>query len=123
MVCWFQLRSGPYTLNDYRFPETDFLLHCLGRCVAGTASYGGSMKQLCWIALSCLVLIYANPVRAQDSIYLGNVHVMPSIAYQTEYNDNIYLSHTDENEDFIHTVTPGIQLEYRTGEQRYIRTG
>jgi len=81
------------------------------------------MKQLCWIALSCLVLIYANPVRAQDSIYLGNVHVMPSIAYQTEYNDNIYLSHTDENEDFIHTVTPGIQLEYRTGEQRYIRTG
>lgn len=81
------------------------------------------MRHLCWIACLCLIVLCARPVLAQGNIYLGNVHVMPSITYEAEYHDNIFLSHTDETEDTIHTVTPGIQLEYRKGEQRYIRAG
>lgn len=81
------------------------------------------MRHLCWIAFLCLSVLCARSVLAQGNIYLGNVHVMPNISYKAEYNDNIYLSHTNETEDLIHTVTPGIQLEYRKGEQRYIRTG
>ena len=82
------------------------------------------MRHQSWIAaMICLALVCAGPALAQDNIYLGNLMVMPSLSYQTEYSDNIFLSHTDETEDLIHTVTPGIGMEYRTGEERYIRAG
>jgi hypothetical protein len=81
------------------------------------------MKHISWIAGLCLLLFCAGPALAQGNLYLGNVHIMPSLSYQAEYNDNIYLSHSNETEDTIHTVTPGLQMEYRKGEERYLRAG
>ena len=81
------------------------------------------MRHLFWIACLFLMFFCASPALAQGNIYLGNVHLMPGISYEAEYHDNIFLSHTNETEDTIHTVTPEIQLEYRKGEQRFIRAG
>ncbi len=61
-----------------------------------------------WLFLSFLVA----PVFAQGNIHLGRLKVEPGIAYKFEYNDNIYSANTDEEEDYIHTVTPSIRLGY-----------
>ena len=39
---------------------------------------------------------------------------MPSLAFRGEYNDNIFYSEEDRVDDFITTITPGLELVNRT---------
>lgn len=77
------------------------------------------MRYTVWFGCLLAVLAFGGPAWAQGNIYLGNVHVMPSLEYEIEHNDNIFLDHRDEESDVLHTVTPGLQLEYQRGEGRY----
>ena len=46
------------------------------------------------------------------NIRLGKLRVEPEIGYKLEYNDNVALVNTDEQTDYIHTITPGILMKY-----------
>ena len=82
------------------------------------------MKHVSWLSGLCLILCCATSLAfAQGNLYVGNVHLMPSLGYQAEYSTNIFLSHTDETEDIIHTVSPGIHMEYDKGQDRFLRGG
>ncbi len=43
-------------------------------------------------------------------------NITPGISIREEYNDNIYLDATDEEDDFITTVSPSIAFNYSTGK-------
>lgn len=46
------------------------------------------------------------------NIHLGKLRVEPEIGYKLEYNDNVALVNTDEQTDYIHTISPGLLLKY-----------
>jgi predicted porin len=47
----------------------------------------------------------------------ARLEIIPSIALREQYNDNIFLSRSDGEDDFITTVSPGIALNYDRGEK------
>jgi hypothetical protein len=49
---------------------------------------------------------------AEGNIHIGKVKVKPEISYKLESNDNIFFRPTDEQDDIIHTITPGIVFDY-----------
>ena len=68
------------------------------------------------LLLICLGLfIWVPSVSAIGNIRLGRFEVHPEISYKGEWNDNVFWEHENEEDDFIHTITPGIRIE-TTGE-------
>ena len=65
------------------------------------------------LLVMCMVLFFLVPqVFAQGNIHLGRLKVEPGITYKGEYNDNIYSAKTDEEDDYINTVTPSVRFSY-----------
>ncbi len=58
------------------------------------------------VLIPVLLLIMSLPV-------LANVELVPRIFVEEKYDDNIYLSDGDEEEDWITTVSPGLHLSYK----------
>jgi hypothetical protein len=78
------------------------------------------IKAVPLILTSALLLMFVlfsfwEAAFAQGNIHLGRVKISPKIEYKIQYNDNIYLDDKDEEDDFIHIVTPGISLDYDGG--------
>lgn len=48
------------------------------------------------------------------SLSWAEFRITPSISIREEYNDNIFLTNTDEEEDFITTINPSLNLTYNT---------
>jgi hypothetical protein len=46
------------------------------------------------------------------SMSLAELSIIPRVTVREAYNDNIFLTETDEEDDFITTVEPGISLDY-----------
>ncbi|KAF0221854.1 MAG: hypothetical protein FD174_185 [Geobacteraceae bacterium] len=69
------------------------------------------MKKLSAITylVSVLVIVsfFAPVARAEISL-------TPSISVREEYNDNIFLTPSNEQEDFITNITPSVNLSYKT---------
>ncbi len=74
-----------------------------------------------------LVLVVAFSVRAaaygQGNIRVGNFRIQPGIAYEFEWNDNIFLDESDEEDDCINTLTPSLELDWRKNRDNYVRVG
>jgi len=58
-------------------------------------------------ALAIFCIILSSPVWAEFKL-------TPSISLREEYDDNIFLTADDEEDDFITTITPAISLGYDT---------
>ena len=59
-----------------------------------------------------LVFMWTASVCAQGNLHLGRVPVNIGLKYNGEYNDNIFLDPRNEEDDYIHTITPSIELMY-----------
>ncbi len=60
---------------------------------------------------------------AQGNIYLGRVHIQPEVTYSASWEDNIFLEHRSEENDFIQSIKPALGLEYVRDEDNYLRLG
>jgi hypothetical protein len=49
-----------------------------------------------------------------DNARANGFDIIPSIAVKEEYNDNIFVTQSGEIDDYITTLSPGIELEQRT---------
>jgi len=77
-------------------------------------------RKYCSIKRGLLVLgivfsFFASQVFAQGNIHIGRFKMEPGIAYKGEFNDNIYSAQDNEEDDYINTVTPSIDLSYIEG--------
>jgi putative beta-barrel porin BBP2 len=64
------------------------------------------------LSLFALLFFITPAVFAQGNIKLGRITVLPEISYQGEYNDNIFLESTNEKDDYLSRIVPGIELAY-----------
>ncbi|MFW6055054.1 MAG: outer membrane beta-barrel protein [Thermodesulfobacteriota bacterium] len=58
--------------------------------------------------------------RAQGNISLGRVQIHPLISYQGTWDDNIFLEHSNEESDYLHTLKTAIGLEYRRDDRNFL---
>ena len=76
------------------------------------------------ILLICLGLFFWAPCAfAMGNIHLGRIEITPELSYKGEYNDNIYFEDTNEDSDFIHTITPGIGLKISGTPGNFVSVG
>ncbi len=63
--------------------------------------------------LAILVLLISAPVvGAQGNMHVGSVEIHPLLAVRSLYDDNIYLTETDEFDDLVITIAPGIEVSW-----------
>ncbi len=67
------------------------------------------IKVICFGLLSVIISLSSVPVFAEYNISLG-IHMME------QYNDNIFLDSSNEEADFISTVSPNIVFNYSSGK-------
>jgi hypothetical protein len=63
------------------------------------------MKKIIFILIAMFLLSTA-------SISIAKFSIVPSVDLKEEYNDNIFLSESDREHDFITTVFPKVELKY-----------
>lgn len=69
-----------------------------------------------------LVLVQAQ-ASAQEGIRLGRLIVMPSVEYEAQYTDNVFLDADKEKEDTIHLLKPRVVVSYEWGQEKYLEAG
>ena len=63
-----------------------------------------------------LLAIMGSPIRrSAQGLELGPFRILPSLEFAIEYDDNILLTQTDELDDFIFHIIPGIRSSCRPG--------
>lgn len=65
-----------------------------------------AVKRIFFVIISLLCLIWVLPIHAAD--LMKKFH--PHISVVGEYNDNLYLTSTNEKDDYITTISPGIKF-------------
>lgn len=60
---------------------------------------------------------------AQGNIRMGKLEITPGLGYGLEYNDNIFLEEDSEKDDWIHTITPSLFLDWEQDADNYARLG
>ena len=60
---------------------------------------------------------------AGTELRLGKLKVVPSIGYNGKFESNIYSAEVSEIDDFIHTITPMISLDYAGAPGNFFSTG
>lgn len=64
------------------------------------------------VLICCFLIIPPSDAFAQWNLHLGRLTVTPSLNYDLLYTDNVFIEKTNEQDDFIHTITPGVLLGY-----------
>ncbi len=76
------------------------------------------------LLLICLSLfLWVPSVFAIGNIHLGKLEINPELSYKGEHNDNIYFESDHEDDDFIHTITPGIGLKISGTPGNFLSAG
>lgn len=76
------------------------------------------------LSLFILILSITSVVFAQGSLKIDRIQVQPEISYEGEYNDNIFLENSDEKDDFLSHIVPGLMLSYEgSTPENFFRTG
>ena len=76
------------------------------------------------LLLICLgFFVWAPLAFAMGNIHLGRIEINPELSYKGEYNDNIYFENENEDDDFIHTITPGIGLKISGTPGNFLSAG
>ena len=70
------------------------------------------MIKIKWIVILFLTTLFSVSIL---SLSWAELRITPSIGIREEYNDNIFLTPSDEEDDFITSVNPAINLTYNTG--------
>lgn len=70
-----------------------------------------------WILIACITVAFTtfffNQVRAQGGrIRMGKLKIIPGITVEEEYDDNIYLTNTNELSDWLTHLKPGLMFDY-----------
>lgn len=66
-----------------------------------------------WVAAVLMIGVWGAPqAHAQGNIRLGRIEVKPSLSYKVEYNDNVFFTQRNEQDDVIHTITPSVTFMY-----------
>jgi hypothetical protein len=72
---------------------------------------------------TAMVLGCAFPGWAQGNISFGKLQIVPGLEYQAEYNDNIFLERRNEKNDWIHTISPSLFMDWEQDDDNYARLG
>ena len=76
------------------------------------------------VLLVLLISLYAASAMAQGNIRLGRTQVDLGLKYELRYDDNIYYESANEEDDYIHIVTPSIGFTYNGNTpDNYFKTG
>ncbi len=59
--------------------------------------------------LLCVLVLLVSAQQAQ-----AEFHIVPRLGLSTEFNDNIYLEHSDKEADLITRIIPGVTLDWET---------
>jgi hypothetical protein len=68
--------------------------------------------KICLLLAVFLVVAWSTTASAQGNIHLGRVQLNTGLKYHGEFNDNIFLDPENEESDYIHTITPSVELLY-----------
>jgi hypothetical protein len=71
------------------------------------------LRVVCLAITLFSALCFVQSVSAVGNIRIGRLNVEPGIKYKGEANDNIYSARTNETDDFIHKITPGVTFKYK----------
>lgn len=74
-----------------------------------TAAY---VLLLSLVSIFCLLIIPPLDGFAQGNLHLGRLAITPSLSYDLQYSDNVFTEATNEQDDFIHTISPNLQFSY-----------
>ncbi len=76
------------------------------------------------ICMAIVFIFFITPVSAKKlKIQMGDFQILPGIDYNGSYSTNIYADDKNKENDFIHTLTPGIRLEKKFASHNLISTG
>ncbi|MEW6672080.1 MAG: outer membrane beta-barrel protein [Thermodesulfobacteriota bacterium] len=76
------------------------------------------------ILLALFFSLQAASALAQGNIHFGRTKIDLGLKYELRYDDNIYFENTNEEEDFIHIVTPNVGLTYNgSTPDNYLKAG
>jgi hypothetical protein len=67
-----------------------------------------------WIAVGLLLAAVFCQILLPVPVHADEFRLLPFITLRGEYNDNIFFSATDEQDDWISTISPGLRLVDRT---------
>lgn len=76
-----------------------------------------------YLVLGALVLFSTHAMAQGGKIHTGKLKIIPGITVQGVYDDNIYLSAEQEEEDWITHVMPGLGLDYSLEERGGLSLG
>ena len=68
----------------------------------------------CLKKVSLVILLLSLTVFCANEIMADEFKLIPSIAVRGEYNDNIFYTADDTEDDFITTISAGLELIERT---------
>ena len=63
-----------------------------------------------------LLLLYVLFLLLPSNVIAANFNLTPSLKVREEYNDNIFFEYADTVDDYITTVTAGLELTERTDQ-------
>lgn len=65
------------------------------------------------LVVGAILSLFSGSAFAQGNIHLGKMKVEPEISYTGEFDDNIFLSNQNEEDDYIHKVRPAITFSWK----------
>ena len=69
-------------------------------------------KIICLCLLTGVLVLTASPVSAEFDITKGKLNITTGVGLREAYNDNIFLTRTNREDDFITTISPSISFKY-----------
>ncbi len=74
-----------------------------------------------WVALPLLVICAAHSYAVDPaSISAGPFEITPTLGFDTKFDDNIFFSPDDEEDDTIYLINPNIKAVAKDGENEYV---
>lgn len=75
--------------------------------------------QICiFVALLSTTLLFNPALYAAEGLKLGNAEITPWAEIKVQYDDNVFLDASDEKDDIILTLTPGVSVEWPFQDNR-----
>ena len=85
--------------------------------------YKNNYLKIILFIIGLIFLCFPPTADARGNLRIGRLLVDSAITYSLEYNDNIYSSDTNEEDDIVHLVKPEVNLSYTLRPQNFIKAG
>lgn len=91
---------------------------------AGNGAMGSLSKQLqrhsLYIAVASVVAVSPASALQPAMVDMGPFKVIPQVTINTGYDDNLYLTESNEKESWVTVLNPSVQFVARDGANRYV---